>query len=116
MVTRGRAKLLKAMHLERIYEQRLAVSKAFNDAAINALEQELADRESAGQQMEVRCLNELMVIDSEIKDIAEKGEKRIESLQKEVRELKDAMSAVTSSSALLENEEEAAVRDHLAKF
>ncbi|KAL7512783.1 hypothetical protein ACHAXN_009815 [Cyclotella atomus] len=114
-VTRGRAKLLKAMHLERIYEQRLAVSKAFNDAAINALEHELADRESAGQQMEVRCLNELMAIDSEIKEIVAKGQKRLESLQKEVRELKDAMSAVTSNSALLENEEEA-VRDHLNNF
>lgn len=115
-VTRARAKLLKAMHIERIYEHRLAVSKAFNDAAINALEQELADRETSGQQMEVRCLNELMVIDTEIKDITAKGEKKLESLQKEVRELKDAMSAVSSNDALLGGDEAAAIQEQLNNF
>ena len=116
-VTRSRAKLLKAMHLERIYEHRLAVSKAFNDAAINALEQELADRETAGQQMEVRCLNELMVIDSEIKNIIEKSEKKIETLQQEVREMQDTMAVVSSDTAISRNGSDAsAVREHLDNF
>jgi hypothetical protein len=104
------------MHLERIFEHRLAVSKAFNDAAINALEHELADREAAGQQMEVRCLNELMVIDSEIKDIVAKGKKKMEALQKEARELEGAMSAVSSDSALGRGEDDAAVLEHIGNF
>ena len=116
-VTRCRAKLLKAMHLEWIYEHRLAVSKAFNDAAINALEQELVDRETAGQQMEVRCLNELMVIDSEIKSIIAKGDKKIEVLQQEVREMQDTMVVVSSDSIISRNGSDAsAVREHLDNF
>ncbi|KAL3800318.1 hypothetical protein HJC23_003614 [Cyclotella cryptica] len=110
-VTRIRAKLLKAIHLERIYEQRLAVSKAFNDAAINALEHELADREMAGQQMEVRCLNDLMVIDSEIKEIVTKGEQKVNELQKELCELEDAVAVISSKRALVDGKDGAAHDD-----
>ncbi|KAL7521398.1 hypothetical protein ACHAWX_006072 [Stephanocyclus meneghinianus] len=115
-VTRIRAKLLKAIHLERIYEQRLAVSKAFNDAAINALEHELAEREMAGQQMEVRCLNELMVIDSEIKDIVSKGEQKVKELQKELAELEDAMAVISSKRALVDGEDGSAHNDAITSF
>lgn len=94
-ITRARAKLLKATHLEWIYEQRLAVSKAFTDAAINALEQELSEREEAGQKMEVRCLNELMAIDSEMKHLIARSDEKLAELQTEARELEDAIAAVS---------------------
>ena len=92
-ITRARAMLLKIGHLECIYEQRLSVSKAFTDATINALDQELIERESASQKMEVRCLNELLLIDLEIKDIIQVGKDKLDMLDAEAQELDDAISA-----------------------
>ena len=99
-ITKARAKLLKVSHLGRIYEQRLAVSKAFTDATINALEQELVEREEASQKMEVRCLNELMLIDSGIKDIASEKSERMAQLEIEARELQDAISAFVAQKSM----------------
>ncbi|KAL7543813.1 hypothetical protein ACHAXR_013129 [Thalassiosira sp. AJA248-18] len=99
-ITRARAKLLKVTHLERIYEQRLAISKAFTDATINALEQELLDREEASQKMEVRCLNELMLIDSGIKDIVNEASDRMNELESEARELRGAIAALTAQKSI----------------
>ncbi|KAL3822727.1 hypothetical protein ACHAXA_000992 [Cyclostephanos tholiformis] len=86
-ITRARAKLLKVAHLECIYEQRLSVSKAFTDATINALDQELLERESAAQKMEVRCLNELLLIDLEIKDFVKEASDKLSELESEANEL-----------------------------
>jgi len=92
-ITRARAKLLKAVHLENIYEQRLSVSKAFSDATINALEQELIERETSGQKMEVRCLNELVAIERETKALAQDANNRIAELEAEARELEETVAA-----------------------
>jgi len=92
-ITRARAKLLKAVHLENIYEQRLSVSKAFSDATINALEQELIERETSGQKMEVRCLNELVAIERETKALAHDATNRIAELEAEARELEETVAA-----------------------
>eukprot|EP00985_Skeletonema_marinoi_P003256 scaffold1359_cov183-Skeletonema_marinoi.AAC.11 len=92
-ITRARAKLLKAVHLENIYEQRLSVSKAFSDATINALEQELIERETSGQKMEVRCLNELVAIERETKALAQDANNRIVELEVEARELEETVAA-----------------------
>lgn len=92
-ITRARAKLLKVVHLESIYEQRLSVSKAFSDATINALEQELIERETSGQKMEVRCLNELVAIDRETKALAQEAQNRIAELEAEARELEETIAA-----------------------
>lgn len=97
-ITRVRAKLLKVVHLESIYEQRLSVSKAFSDATINALEQELIERETSGQQMEVRCLNELVAIDRETKAIAQDTYDRIAELEAEARELEETIAACVDES------------------
>jgi len=92
-ITRARAKLLKVIHLENIYEQRLSVSKAFSDATINALEQELIERETSGQKMEVRCLNELVAIERETKAFAQDASDRIAKLEAEARELEETVTA-----------------------
>lgn len=97
-VTRARAKLLKVIHLEKIYEQRLAVSKAFTDATISALDQELLERESSSQKMEVRCLNELVVIDSEMKNSVNEATDILIKLESEAQELQDAISGANWSS------------------
>ena len=94
-ITRARAKLLKVVHLESIYEQRLSVSKAFSDATINALEQELIERETSGQKMEVRCLNELVAIERETKALTEDANARIAELEAEARELEETVAACT---------------------
>jgi len=99
-ITRARAKLLKVTHLEQIYEQRLAVSKAFTDATINALEEELSDRETESQKMEVRCLNDLMLIDSEMKDSAKESNDKLEKLEREGRELEDAIAAFLAQQSI----------------
>ena len=93
IITRTRAKLLKVTHLGHIYEQRLAISKAFTDATINALDQELVERETASQKMEVRCLNELVIIDAGIKDIIKETTDKLVELDEEARELEDAVAA-----------------------
>lgn len=92
-ITRARAKLLKVVHLESIYEQRLSVSKAFSDATINALEQELIERETSGQKMEVRCLNELVAIERETKASAQDANARIAELEAKARELEETVAA-----------------------
>jgi hypothetical protein len=97
-ITRARAKLLKVAHLECIYEQRLSVSKAFTDATINALDQELLERESAAQKMEVRCLNELLLIDVEIKDIVQEASDKLSELESEANELEDATLACVAQN------------------
>lgn len=97
-ITRGRAKLLKVIHLENIYEQRLSVSKAFSDATINALEQELIERETSGQKMEVRCLNELVAIERETKSFAQDANNRIAKLEAEARELEETVAACIGES------------------
>mmetsp|Transcript_23915 Transcript_23915/g.51650 ORF Transcript_23915/g.51650 Transcript_23915/m.51650 type:complete len:1248 (+) Transcript_23915:48-3791(+) len=99
-ITRARAKLLKVTHLERIYEQRLAVSKAFTDATINALDQELLDREDASQEMEVRCLNELVSIDSGIKDIVKEASDKLADLESEAHDLEDAIAACSAQKSI----------------
>ncbi|KAL9181535.1 hypothetical protein ACHAXT_010340 [Thalassiosira profunda] len=99
-ITRARAKLLKVTHLERIYEQRLTVSKSFTDATINALEEELSEREQATQKMEVRCLNELMLIDSGIKDIVSESDAKMASLKGDAQELADAIAAYTAEKSI----------------
>ena len=99
-ITRARAKLLKIVHLECIYQQRLSVSKAFTDATINALDQELIERESASQKMEVRCLNELLVIDSEIKDIVKEASDELSELMSEAHELDDAILACVAQNQI----------------
>jgi len=93
IITRTRAKLLKVTHLGHIYEQRLAISKAFTDATINALDQELVERETASQKMEVRCLNELVIIDAGIKDIIKETTDKLIELDGEAQELEDAVAA-----------------------
>ena len=93
IITRTRAKLLKVTHLGHIYEQRLAISKAFTDATINALDQELVERETASQKMEVRCLNELVIIDAGIKDIIKETTDKLIELDEEAQELEDAVAA-----------------------
>lgn len=92
-ITRARAKLLKSIHLERIYERRLVVSKAFNDATIKALDQELVERETLSQELEVRCLNELVVTDAKIKAAQNEAIEKCSVLEKETHELQDAVSA-----------------------
>ena len=99
-ITRARAKLLKIVHLECIYQQRLSVSKAFTDATINALDQELIERESASQKMEVRCLNELLVIDSEIKDIVKEASDKLSELMSEAHELENAILACVAQNQI----------------
>jgi len=99
-IMRGRAKLLKAHHLEHIYEQRLAISKAFTDATINALEEELAEREDSSQKMEVRCLNELMVVDGEIKELAKEASCKIAALEVESTQLKEAIAACSAEKSI----------------
>lgn len=99
-ITRARAMLLKIGHLECMYEQRLSVSKAFTDATINALDQELIERESASQKMEVRCLNELLLIDLEIKDIIQEGKDKLDMLDAEAQELDDAISACVAHNEI----------------
>lgn len=99
-VTRARAKLLKATHLEHIYIQRMAVTKAFTDATINALEQELSEREEAGQKMEVRCLNELMAIDSEMKEIIQEFRDKMAGLETEAKQLKEAIAACCAEKGI----------------
>jgi len=93
IITRTRAKLLKVTHLGHIYEQRLAISKAFTDATINALDQELVERETASQKMEVRCLNELVIVDAGIKDIIKETTDKLIELDGEAQELEDAVAA-----------------------
>jgi len=93
IITRTRAKLLKVTHLGHIYEQRLAISKAFTDATISALDQELVERETASQKMEVRCLNELVIIDAGIKDIIKETTDKLIELDGEAQELEDAVAA-----------------------
>lgn len=92
-ISRARAKLLKVFHLERIYEQRLVVSKAFTDATIKALDQELVERETLSQEIEVRCLNELMSIAVAIKDGRKEATEKWTVLEKEMHGLQDAISA-----------------------
>ncbi|KAL7469479.1 hypothetical protein ACHAXS_009746 [Conticribra weissflogii] len=99
-ITRARAKLLKAIHLEHIYTQRMAVTKAFTDATINALEQELSEREEAGQKMEVRCLNELMAIDSEMKEILEEFRNKMTELEAEAKQLEEAIAACCAEKGI----------------
>ena len=99
-ITRARAMLLKIGHLECIYEQRLSVSKAFTDATINALDQELIERESASQKMEVRCLNELLLIELEIKDIIQEGKDKLDMLDAEAQELDDAVAACVAQNEI----------------
>jgi hypothetical protein len=101
-ITRARAKLLKVAHLECIYEQRLSVSKAFTDATINALDQELLERESAAQKMEVRCLNELLLIDVEIKDIVREASDKLSELESEANELEEATLACVTQDETAE--------------
>jgi hypothetical protein len=93
IITRTRAKLLKVTHLGHIYEQRLAISKAFTDATINALDQELVERETASQKMEVRCLNELVIIDADIKDIIKETSDKLVEFDGEAQEIEDAVAA-----------------------
>lgn len=99
-ITKARAKLLKVTHLGRIYEQRLSISKAFTDATINALDQELVERETASQKMEVRCLNELVLIDSSIKDIVGETNDKLTELESEARELQEAVAACGAEKAI----------------
>ena len=99
-ITKARAKLIKVTHLGQIYEQRLAVSKAFTDATINALDQELVERETASQKMEVRCLNELVMIDAGIKDIAKETHDKLVELQSEANELEDAVNACAAEKQI----------------
>ena len=94
-IIRARAKLLKVIHHENIYEQRLSISKAFSDATINALEQELIERETSGQQMEVRCLNDLVAIERETMAFAADANKRIKELEAEARDLEETVAACT---------------------
>jgi hypothetical protein len=94
-IIRARAKLLKVIHHENIYEQRLSISKAFSDATINALEQELIERETSGQQMEVRCLNDLVAIERETMAFAVDANKRIKELESEARDLEETVAACT---------------------
>ncbi len=94
-IIRARAKLLKVIHHENIYEQRLSISKAFSDATINALEQELIERETSGQQMEVRCLNDLVAIERETMAFAVDANKRIKELEAEARDLEETVAACT---------------------
>lgn len=97
-ITRARAKLLKVIHLERIYEQRLVVSKAFTDATIKALDQELIERESLSHKMEVRCLNELVSIDADLKDARKDASEKWAILEKDMLELQDAISAFVAQN------------------
>lgn len=97
-IIRARAKLLKVIHHENIYEQRLSISKAFSDATINALEQELIERETSGQQMEVRCLNDLVAIERETMAFAVDANKRIKELESEARDLEETVAACTGSA------------------
>jgi hypothetical protein len=92
-ITRARAKLLKVVHLERIYEQRLVVSKAFTDATIKALDQELVERHKLSRDIEVRCLNELVAIDAEIKDAHQAAIEKLAMIERETHELQNAISA-----------------------
>ncbi len=96
-ITRARAKLLKVFHLERIYEQRLVVSKAFTDATIKALDQELVERHALSQDMEVRCLNELAAIDAEIKDAHLKAIENLAMIETEMHELQDTISGIVQN-------------------
>lgn len=97
-INRARARLLKVVHLENIYEQRLSVSKAFSDATINALEQELIERETSGQKMEVRCLNELVAIERETNSLAQDANNRIAELEAEARELEETVAACSGEN------------------
>ncbi|KAL3788848.1 LOW QUALITY PROTEIN: hypothetical protein ACHAW5_009205 [Stephanodiscus triporus] len=90
-IARARAKLLKVAHLECVYVQRLSLSKAFTDATINALDQELMERESASQKMEVRCLNELFMFDLGVKDAAKEASDKLSQLESEAHELDGAI-------------------------
>ena len=99
-IMRARAKLLKAHHLEHIYEQRLAISKAFTDATINALEEELTEREESSQKMEVRCLNELMVVDGEIKELVSEASRKIAALEVESKHLEEAIAACSAEKSI----------------
>ncbi|EJK73363.1 hypothetical protein THAOC_05012 [Thalassiosira oceanica] len=75
-------------------------SKAFTDATINALEEELAEREDSSQKMEVRCLNELMVVDGEIKELAKEASCKIAALEVESTQLKEAIAACSAEKSI----------------
>lgn len=121
-ITRARAKLLKVIHLERIYEQRLVVSKAFTDATIKALDQELIERETLSHKMEVRCLNELVSIDVDLKHARKEAFEKCAILEKDTLELQDAISAFVAQNPSAErllfagtNDINAAVTNSLIK-
>ena len=99
-IMRTRAKLLKVQHLEQIYNQRLAISKAFADATINALEEELSEREQSNQKMEVRCLNDLMMIDTERKKNDDEANLKMAALIIESKHLEEAVAACSSQNAI----------------
>jgi len=99
-ITRARAKLLKVTHLEKIYEKRLAVSKAFTDATINALEQELSERENDRQKMEVKCLNDLLLIDTRMKDVVQEGSEKVAELELEAQGLEDAIATFAAEKSV----------------
>ncbi|KAL7547217.1 hypothetical protein ACHAWF_010529 [Thalassiosira exigua] len=104
-VARARAKLLKVVHVERIYERRLAVAKAHTDATIRALEQELTERETACQETEVRCLNELVRIDADAKEAARDAVDRLEALEEEARGLEEAVAACAARGLVADVED-----------
>ena len=99
-ITRARAKLLKATHLSLILNQRLAVSKAFTDATIDSLEIELSERDNDRQKMEVKCLNDLMLIDSRMKEVVREGRDKVAELEAEARGLEEAIANFTAEKSV----------------
>ena len=103
-ITRARSKLLKVAHLQHIYEERLHISKAFSDATIYALEQELIERETSGQQMEVKCLNDLVAIECDTKTLIKDAEDKVAKLEAEARELEETVAACDENSTITTRE------------